>query len=713
MKIIFVLHSFLPLHFVKTFILIWVIIPAYSQQYISNTKLIPAPEDEYLWDAWRDSLLLVREQTKKDIDYDDELYRQSSFQWASDCYVVYFLMLFDREFYDPQTNKFNVDDFVKNIENQFGKIDGLVLWHAYPRIGIDQRNQFDHYRDFPGGLNALKEIVKKFHELGIRIFIDFNPWDTGTRREGKDDIDILIDIVRIINADGIFLDTLTKGTKSFRNKLDAVKPGVVLESELALPVERVYDHHMSWAQWFDDSHVPGILWNKWLERRHMMHQIKRWEKNHLSELHMAWMNGSGILIWENVFGTWMPWNEQDKSYLRLMTPIQRHFSFLFQGEGWNPLYPVLMEDVYSSLWYDNHNKLWTIVNRSEEWKRGTIIKVAKQQNFRIFDLIRGIELKKPDTDSLEIRIDIAPRGLGAILITDFTDFEADFQEFLKAQRKKYARLSISTDIVKPKENQIRNDQKKVALNTIPENMVMIDEFSDQLKISYIQRECGFYAHDGYIPPPARIHQVVDFSKKIQLSAYAIDLTPVTNRQYYDFMMNTEYQPTDTSNFLKHWINGIPPEDFMDHPVVYVSLEDARAYAEWVGKRLPSENEWQLAAQGGMGITYPWGNEYDPDKCNHGQYAGTTPVKFFRQGRSPSGCYDMCGNTWEWTESERSDGHSQYVIIKGGSWFKADGSEWYVRGGPQPAGRSTKFILFWPGLDRSSTIGFRCVVDVID
>ncbi len=69
---------------------------------------------------------------------------------------------------------------------------------------------------------------------------------------------------------------------------------------------------------------------------------------------------------------------------------------------------------------------------------------------------------------------------------------------------------------------------------------------------------------------------------------------------------------------------------------------------------------------------------------------------------------MCGNVWHWTESERSDGRTRFCIIRGGAWFAAKGSGWYMDGGPRPANFAAKFLLTWPGLDRCSTIGFRCV-----
>ena len=86
------------------------------------------------------------------------------------------------------------------------------------------------------------------------------------------------------------------------------------------------------------------------------------------------------------------------------------------------------------------------------------------------------------------------------------------------------------------------------------------------------------------------------------------------------------------------------------------------------------------------------------------------MKAFPARRSPFGAYDFCGNVWHWTESERTDGRTRFCILKGGSWFRAIGSHWYADGGPQPCRFSAKFLLTWAGLDRCSTIGFRCVQD---
>ena len=124
--------------------------------------------------------------------------------------------------------------------------------------------------------------------------------------------------------------------------------------------------------------------------------------------------------------------------------------------------------------------------------------------------------------------------------------------------------------------------------------------------------------------------------------------------------------------------------------------------------MPNEFEWQYAAQGSKALAYPWGNEMQPNRCNQNTNGQTTPVKSFPEGKSPFGCYDMCGNTWELTESEHNDGRTRFVMLKGGSCFKAKGSHWYTDGGN---GFRAKMLLLWPGLDRCSTIGFRCAVDL--
>jgi formylglycine-generating enzyme required for sulfatase activity len=140
---------------------------------------------------------------------------------------------------------------------------------------------------------------------------------------------------------------------------------------------------------------------------------------------------------------------------------------------------------------------------------------------------------------------------------------------------------------------------------------------------------------------------------LYLPDYYIARTPVTNAQYRAFVQATECQPPE------QWKSGTPPKGKGDHPVTWISWHDAVAYCEWLAEvtrrpyRLPSEAEWEKAARGTDGRLYPWGDEWDAERCNTLETGceGTTPVSAYEGlGESPYGCVDMAGNVWEWTGS---------------------------------------------------------------
>jgi len=327
---------------------------------------------------------------------------------------------------------------------------------------------------------------------------------------------------------------------------------------------------------------------------------------------------------------------------------------------------------------------------------------------RYWDLLRGAEVRNPIEGSLP------PRGVGAYLAGPSDQLGGGFDQFLMRQRKTWSEASNDSQPVVLRTRLVKVRRTR-PYGTPPPGMVEVPAADVVLKVQFRNRECGFYESrhplvrgDGRL---VRHHQPVVIERRVKLRRYAIDETPVTNAEFARFLDQTHYRPRYAKNFLRHWRDGRPPADKPDHPVVWVDLDDCRAYAEWAGKRLPTEEEWQRAAQGPGNRRYPWGDEIRPGTCNGGETGGTTPVRAFPAGRSPYGCYDLCGNTWEWTESERSDGHTRFAILRGGAYYKAKGSMWYTDGGPQPCGFAMKYLLMWPGLDRCATIGFRCVADL--
>jgi serine/threonine-protein kinase len=188
---------------------------------------------------------------------------------------------------------------------------------------------------------------------------------------------------------------------------------------------------------------------------------------------------------------------------------------------------------------------------------------------------------------------------------------------------------------------------------------------------------------------------------VHLDAFYLDRTPVTNLEFKTFIEVTGYRPTDedAGRFLNHFRFGKMPPEIADHPVVYVSWHDARAYAAWAGKRLPTEAEWEKAARGTEGRKYPWGRtEPGPNRANYGKNrGGTTAVGAFPEGASPYGILDLAGNVWEWCEDyddsafyadgpadnpkNSRGGEKALLVMRGGSWmFGAKALRTYSRTG---------------------------------
>ena len=148
--------------------------------------------------------------------------------------------------------------------------------------------------------------------------------------------------------------------------------------------------------------------------------------------------------------------------------------------------------------------------------------------------------------------------------------------------------------------------------------------------------------------------------EIVLGDFFIDWHEVTNEEYGKFVKATSCMAP------QHWLGGRVPEGMEKHPVTWVAYEDAKAYAEWAGKRLLTEEEWEVAAgwSGEKILTYPWGDKYENGACNVDS-SGTAPVSSYEKDESSAGLYDMAGNVCEWTCSKHKDNKS--YIIRGGDW----------------------------------------------
>ncbi len=175
-----------------------------------------------------------------------------------------------------------------------------------------------------------------------------------------------------------------------------------------------------------------------------------------------------------------------------------------------------------------------------------------------------------------------------------------------------------------------------------------------------------------------------------LSAFKIMKNPVTVAQYRHFCIAT-----------KREMPKMPVWDWHDtHPIVNANWYEATAFAEWIGLALPTDIEWEKAARGTDGREFPWGNDWDENKCCNlvGKSVGqTSPVGSYPWGNSPYGVQDMAGNVWEWCDSLNVE--TKKRVLRGGCWNNGKVVDYF---------RIVSRIYCYSAT-RGNYLGFRCIL----
>jgi formylglycine-generating enzyme required for sulfatase activity len=683
---------------------------AQDVRYPPRGQELPGPPTAADTKAWLDDVRHWRNERLVRIGYNGSLYDRPEFRWTQTNFVQPQVMIEDRYLYDPVARRYTVDRYLNDVEKRYGGVDSVLLWHTYPNIGLDDRNQNDLLRDLPGGVEGVRQMVADFHRRGVRVLFPIMVWDQGTREKGAPDWVATARLFAEIGVDGINGDTLTGVPRAYLEAADAAGHPLVLEPEVGLSTEEMLMWNaMSWGYW-EYPRVPGVSRYKWLEPRHMIHICNRWARDKTNDLQAAFFNGIGYESWENIWSIWNQIGERDAEALRRIAKIERRFAPLLTSAAWEPHTPTLRTGAHASKFPGDGQTLWTFVNRNGYDLAGQQITIPRQAGRRYLDLWNGVEIQPAASgDAITLSFPLEANGYGAVLETatvaaDLEKFVSEMAVLAKRPLKSFAKEG-------PILSQTLTEIAPVKAASKPEGMIAIPggEFRFQVSGVMIEGEnnSGVDVQYPWEDSPRR-HHVRD----MRVSPFFIDRYPVTNAEFKKFMDATHYRPADDHNFLKDWSNGSFPAGWAEKPVTWVSIEDARAYAKWAGKRLPHEWEWQYAAQGSDGRAYPWGAEWnakvvpEPDKGR--KMRGPDAVTAHPQGASPFGVEDLVGNVWQWTE-EVSDDHTRSAILRGGSYYQPQGSNWYF---PQAyrLDQHGKFLLIGPSKDRSGAVGFRCVVD---
>jgi formylglycine-generating enzyme required for sulfatase activity len=685
-------------------------------------------------------------------EFNDSLYKRQDLAWIRNQYFMVLQTAWDHEFYDQQNGGYQFNQFLDKCENLCGKLDIYGLWPTWPTLGLDQRNQFDLYEDLPGGLPRLKELSQNAKERGTAFFIAYNPWDQSTRKENH--YTGMARLIMEMDADGVVLDTRGKSSWELQHAADSIKPGVIMYSEgMAITKDmpgiisgRVHDAIFM---------PPPLNLNKLIRPDFAIFRVCQLSQGEIKrEVNISLFNGYGVEL--NTFAPGRPeWIEKEMAYLGQAVMILRENTSAFNSFEWTPLVPTLEDNIWVNRFPGQNKTVYTIYSLKPEGFDGPLFIATPKKNSHFVSLWHHEE-RSPQTLDGKQYIPVTTDGFSSswrdTRKESNVDCIAEFPILLKL-KKEHNLLTISAE----KGDEIRiwsgNPSYQKSYKSFETKEQVIDIYSqfgvvegklvvqllgkgelmdeailylkpgtprliskverteskneapgDMIEIPATRFTMQKEISENFIPYPE-----YDTTQSYAIRKFYIDKYPVTNNQFYDFIESTGYQPKDTVNYLKHWKDGKYPRGMKNYPVVYISYEDAQAYANWAGKRLPTEAEWQYVAQGNDGRLYPWGNEMDSTKCNAAT-GNITPVNQYPGGASPFGVMDLIGNVWQLTNDVYDNGSNYFIIIRGGSFYNPTSSWWYVKGGPQPLNKTQMLLRISPGFERNATVGFRCAMD---
>jgi len=686
--------------------------------------------------------------------FNNSLYKRNDLAWIKNSYLIILQMAWDREFYDRLTGKYTYAEELKKGMELFGNIDVFGIWPTWPRLGLDQRNQWDLYRDIPGGTAQLRSFAKMSRMSGTRFFIAYNPWDNSTRKE-----DHLKGMARLINeteADGVVLDTRGSSSFELQAAADSVRKGVVMYSEgMAVPADMpgIISGRVHNAIFLS----PELNLNKLIKPDFSIFRVCDVGEDIIHrEIAISLFNGYGTEL--NLFrpGGRDENYANDLRFLSRTTFILRQNNDAFLDNDWTPMIGTTLDKIYVNRWKSGEKTVFTVLNMRPEGVNGKLFEISDTAGKHFISLwnhenimpvyergkiflsayatgwqeswsgtrkegsvdciagLPGLIRSRLGGDSIKISV----TGSGKVFIwkgdPSYQTFYKEFRilkdtsirvkDIFGYYEGKIVLQLIENKLLKDENVLILKGGKPWLISKVNHTVKAPNIPTDMVLVAGTDFSYTVTASDDFIPYPEINGNIV------KIDSFLIDKYPVTNEQYYEFLTNSGYSPQDTSRYLRHWESGIFRQGQEKYPVVYVSYEDMIAYSKWAQKRLPTQAEWQLAAQGPEKREWPWGNEFHGTYCNN-SFDRPTPVDAFSKGQSPFGVFDMIGNVWQMTNDLYFNGTNYFNIIRGGSYYKPESSGWYIQGGPQALSKTQMLLMVSPGFDRSATVGFRCVKDI--
>jgi hypothetical protein len=335
--------------------------------------------------------------------YDLRKYFQPQNTWIKKNYITHFSFAYGKETFNYKKIQFNIKKIVKDGK-EFGGYDSLIFWHQYPRLGLDNTNQWDLYKYLPEEYKSIKKIVKECHKSGIKFFIPFKPWDVRSNESLDYHAKSLENFITKTNIDGFFLDTMSSLPESFL-RIQKKFPSFEFASEGTPKEQRQIEQlTSSWDQIGDirrnyKVEVEANMF-RFVFPEHPLNLVSRWSvgSDKDSIIKRAAFNGTGLVIWQDVFGCWLPFSKKQKQLIKKLKNVLDKFHDIIFGSNSVPLIETLSNGLICNQFSNNSNqKIFAIYNFTNKNIKGPLFALEPKTKIKlqqIYGMNTSLQIKK-------------------------------------------------------------------------------------------------------------------------------------------------------------------------------------------------------------------------------------------------------------------------------------------------------------------------------
>ena len=356
-----------------------------NREQLENHRLLLRPGGEYadaavlnlrgISNGWEEMCRLWRQGVRE--KYRMDAYRTAECAWFQDCLLTHFTYLYSKEAYDYEAGRVDIKKVLAQGE-AFGGYDALILWHQYPRLGLDERSQWDFFRDFPGGIEGLRLIADEAHLSGVKVFLPYKPWDVRFSESHDDSAYEIRELIESGGVDGFFLDTMNSVPPSFRAAAKETGRDIAFCAEMHPGDQNAIEQVMgSWDQIWTSFPMPEIDVMRYALPEHAAACIARWhtDKRREAVIHRAIFSGVGLIIWQDVFGAYIPFEPEHRALIKKYKAIWQRFRICLKTAEPCPLAPSLAKGVYINLFPapDGRAQVITLYNEASEAYEGPLM----------------------------------------------------------------------------------------------------------------------------------------------------------------------------------------------------------------------------------------------------------------------------------------------------------------------------------------------------